>query len=38
MMARMMADPGSERSQRAMAVVMKMKKPIIADLERAYAG
>jgi predicted 3-demethylubiquinone-9 3-methyltransferase (glyoxalase superfamily) len=38
MMARMMADPESEKSQRAMDVVMKMKKPIIADLERAYAG
>jgi predicted 3-demethylubiquinone-9 3-methyltransferase (glyoxalase superfamily) len=38
MMARMMADPQSAKSQRAMEVVMKMKKPIIADLERAYAG
>ena len=38
MMARMMADPESAKSQRAMEVVMKMKKPIIADLERAYAG
>jgi predicted 3-demethylubiquinone-9 3-methyltransferase (glyoxalase superfamily) len=38
MMARMMADPESAKSERAMDVVMKMKKPIIADLERAYAG
>ena len=38
MMARMMADPESAKSQRAMEVVMKMKKPVIADLERAYAG
>ena len=38
MMARMMADPESATSQRAMEVVMKMKKPVIADLERAYAG
>jgi predicted 3-demethylubiquinone-9 3-methyltransferase (glyoxalase superfamily) len=38
MMARMMADPESPKSQRAMEVVMTMKKPIIADLERAYAG
>ena len=38
MMAEMMADPESAKSQRAMEVVMTMKKPEIAELKRAYAG
>ena len=38
MMARMLANPESPNSQRVMEAVLKMKKPIIADLERAFAG
>ena len=38
MMAEMLANPESENSRRAMDVVMKMKKPDIADVKRAYAG
>ena len=38
MMAEMMADPESAKSQRAMEVVMTMKKPDIAELKRAYAS
>ena len=38
MMAEMLANPEAENSRRAMDVVMKMKKPDIADGKRAYAG
>ena len=38
MMAEMLANPESENSRRAMDVVMKMKKPDIAEVKRAYAG
>jgi predicted 3-demethylubiquinone-9 3-methyltransferase (glyoxalase superfamily) len=38
MMAEMLAHPESENSQRAMNAVMRMKKPDIAALRRAYDG
>jgi predicted 3-demethylubiquinone-9 3-methyltransferase (glyoxalase superfamily) len=34
----MLGDPNSEKSQRAMEAMLKMKKIDIATLERAYAG
>ena len=37
-MADLIGDPKSERSQRAMAAMMKMKKIDIAEIERAYNG
>jgi predicted 3-demethylubiquinone-9 3-methyltransferase (glyoxalase superfamily) len=38
MIDEMLGDPHSERSQRAMEAMLKMKKIDIATLERAYAG
>ena len=38
MVDEMLGDPNSERSQRAMEAMLKMKKIDIATLERAYAG
>lgn len=35
---RMMADPDREKAGRAMQAMFKMKKIVIADLERAYRG
>lgn len=37
-LAKLVADPDSEKSQRAMAAMLQMKKMDIAELERAYAG
>lgn len=37
-LAELVGDPKSEKSQRAMAVMMQMKKIEIAELQRAYAG
>ena len=34
----MISDPDSEKSQRTMAALLKMKKLDIAELQRAYAG
>ena len=34
----MIGDPNSERSERAMTAMLKMKKLDIAELKRAYAG
>jgi predicted 3-demethylubiquinone-9 3-methyltransferase (glyoxalase superfamily) len=34
----MIGDPNSERSERAMTALLKMKKLDIAELKRAYAG
>lgn len=38
MLDEMLGDPKSEKSQRAMEAMLKMKKIDIATLERAYAG
>lgn len=35
---RMLADPDREKADRAMQAMFKMKKIVIADLERAYRG
>jgi predicted 3-demethylubiquinone-9 3-methyltransferase (glyoxalase superfamily) len=37
-MIEMLNDPDAEKSQRAMAAMMKMKKIDIAEIKRAYAG
>jgi predicted 3-demethylubiquinone-9 3-methyltransferase (glyoxalase superfamily) len=37
-MEKMLGDPGSEKSARAMEAMLKMKKIDIAELERAYKG
>ncbi len=37
-MAEMLMDPDPRKSERAMAAMMKMKKPDIAALRRAHAG
>ena len=34
----MLADPDKERANRAFAAMMKMKKIVIADIERAFEG
>ena len=34
----MLTDPDGEKSQRAMAAILQMKKPDIDTLKRAYAG
>ena len=34
----MVGDPDSEKSQRAMESLLRMKKLDIAELKRAYAG
>jgi predicted 3-demethylubiquinone-9 3-methyltransferase (glyoxalase superfamily) len=36
--AQLLSDPDSEKSQRAMQALLQMKKLDIAELERAYAG
>ncbi len=36
--AKLVSDPDAERSQRAMAALLRMKKLDIAELERAYNG
>jgi len=33
-----MGDPGSEKSGRVMQAMLKMKKIIVADLQKAYDG
>lgn len=37
-LAKMLDDPDREKAQRVMEAMLKMKKIVIADLERAYAG
>ncbi|HEY7028925.1 MAG TPA: hypothetical protein VH438_15030 [Gemmatimonadales bacterium] len=37
-MSDLIGDPNSEKSQRAMSAMMKMKKIDIAEIERAYNG
>ena len=37
-LGRLMGDPDRVKSQRVMQAMLKMKKIIIADLEKAYAG
>ncbi|HLE62369.1 MAG TPA: hypothetical protein VI750_04475 [Pyrinomonadaceae bacterium] len=34
----LMGDPGSEKSGRVMQAMLKMKKIIVADLQKAYDG
>jgi predicted 3-demethylubiquinone-9 3-methyltransferase (glyoxalase superfamily) len=38
LLAEMVGDPDSQKSQRAMKVMLQMKKLDIAELKRAYAG
>lgn len=37
-LGRLMSDPDPEKSQRVMAAILQMKKILVADLEKAYAG